>query len=291
MLVKMCWLRLSIIYYLMIEQILNKLPPFKGKQRLARSIFKTRIATSSDLVIEGKYNCRYLVPNIKENIGFELFVDGIYEQETIELILKKLPVNAVFLDIGANIGAISVPVCKRRNDINAIGVEASKKVYGYLKKNIANNGIKNCLLINKAVSDADGQIVNFFSPDDLYGKGSMAAVFTSNSEDIETITIDTLFDIHKLTVVDLIKIDVEGFEYFAFKGGEKLLMSKNAPDILFEFVDWAEALTKTCKPGDAQELLLKYGYSLWEFGTNNKLKQIDSPVTKGSFMIWASKRK
>jgi FkbM family methyltransferase len=275
----------------MIEQILNMLPAFKGKQRLARSIFKNKIETARDIAIKGKNNCNYLVPNLKENIGFELFINGVYEPETIELILEKMPLHGTFLDIGANIGAICLPVCKRRTDINTIAIEASPKVYSYLKKNIQGNTIENCIIINKAVSDKDGQMVSFFSPDDLYGKGSMAAVFTNDSEEIETITIDTLLSNNTIGTVDFIKIDVEGFEYFAFKGAQKLLNATNAPDILFEFVDWAEELTKTCKPGDAQKLLFKYGYYLWQIGSNNTLTQINSPVTKGSFMIWASKKK
>jgi FkbM family methyltransferase len=275
----------------MIEQIFTMLPAFKGKQRLARNIFKNKIETEKNIAIKGKYNCRYLVPNLKENIGFELFINGVYEKETIEFILEKMPLHGTFLDIGSNIGAICLPVCKRRNDIKALAIEASPRVYSYLKKNIQSNAIENCITINKAVSDTDGQMVSFFSPEDLYGKGSMVAVFTNESEEIETITVDTLLNTNNIESLDFIKIDVEGFEYFAFKGAEKLLNAPNAPDILFEFVDWAEELTKTCKPGDAQKLLLEYGYCLWMIDNKNKQTPIYSPVTKGSLMIWATKKK
>ncbi len=273
----------------MIEKILRKLPAFKGKQRLARALFNREINDDRDIIINGKYNCVYKVPNIKENIGFELFVNGVYEQETIAFIVGKLPVNGSFVDIGANIGAICVPVCKQRSDVKAIAVEASTKVFNYLAVNISTNGIKNCAVFNKAVSDKDGETVSFFSPNDLFGKGSMAAVFTNDAEAIETITVDTIIEESNLDRVDFIKIDVEGFEYFAFKGAEKLLTAPNAPDILFEFVDWAEALTKTCKPGDAQRILLEYGYQLWQIEAIGKLTAILSPVLKGSIMIWATK--
>ena len=39
-----------------------------------------------------------------------------------------------------------------------------------------------------------------------------------------------------------------GFEYFAFKGAEKTLQHINAPDIIFEFLDYAEAAEINLKP-------------------------------------------
>ena len=118
----------------------------------------------------------------------------------------------------------------------------------------------------------------------------MAAVFTNEAEKVETITLDSLVVENNVSKVDLIKIDVEGFEYFAFKGGEKLLSAADAPDILFEFVDWAEELANGSIPGDAQKLLMKYGYKLWSINDKGKLSLMYSPLTQGSVMIWASKK-
>ena len=113
----------------MLDKIIRKLPPFKGKQRLARFLFKKKITNDRDVSIKGDYNCYYKVPNIKENIGFEIFINGVYERETIEFIAGKIPQHGYLLDIGANIGAISIPLCNKRVDINVLAVEASKRVF------------------------------------------------------------------------------------------------------------------------------------------------------------------
>ena len=276
---------------MLLDEIFRKLPPFRGKQRLARFLHKKKIDHNKDINFTGHFGCKYIIPNLKENIGLELFINGVYEKETIDRIIKNIPLNGTLLDIGANIGAISIPISKLRSDIHIVAVEASKKVYNYLKENVALNKMSNCDIVNNAISDTDGQTVSFFSPDELFGKGSMAAVFTDAAEKIETITLDTLILNKGIEKVDLIKIDVEGFEYLAFKGGMKLLTHPNAPDILFEFVDWAEELAGNIKPGDAQKTLLEYGYSLWEIKSDNKLERITKPLIKGSIMIWASKKK
>lgn len=270
--------------------MIRRLPPFKGKQRLARFLFKNKISRSIDITVDGQYGCRYMIPNIKEGIGFEIFINGIYEKETIGFLIDKLPANGCMIDIGANIGSVIIPICKRRNDINAISIEASKRVFDYLENNIKQNNIANCILINKAISEVDGSSVSFYSPVELYGKGSMSPVFTEQAEVVSTITLDSLITDLTLPVIDLIKIDVEGYEYHAFKGGEKLLSAAGAPDILFEFADWTEGLAKDTEPGDAQALLIRYGYKLFNFDHAGKLTGLTAPVISGSTMIWASKK-
>lgn len=274
----------------MIEKIFRKLPLFKGKQRLARGLLHNKIKRAHDLVVEGKYGCIYKIPNIKENLGFELFINGVYEEEIIDFILQRLPLNGVMLDIGANIGAIAIPVCKRRPDIRAIGIEASPRVYDYLKCNKELNNLHNFELINKAVTDNDGDTVDFFSPEEKFGKGSLASVFTKEAERVETIMLDTVFNQNNLTNADIIKIDIEGHEYGAFAGGAGVLNKADAPDILFEFVDWAEELAKDRKPGDAQQLLLDFGYKLFELNGTRNLSSLRSPLIKGVAMILATKK-
>ena len=68
----------------------------------------------------------------------------------------------------------------------------------------------------------------------------MASSFAGSSEKVKTISVDTLLNDLKISELNFIKIDIEGYEYFAFKGAEKTLRHANAPDILFEFLDCAE---------------------------------------------------
>jgi len=273
----------------MITTLLRYFSPFKGKPRLARLLLGNRINRVKDVLVKGKYGCTFKIPNIIENVGFDIYVDGVFEKKTIELIMQKLTPGGVLVDMGANIGSISLPVCKQLPDLKAVCIEAAERVYGYLDFNVKLNELTNCTIINKALTDTDGAIVNFFSPDEKFGKGSLSSLFTKNAKPVETIRLDTLLRQLDINKVDFIKADIEGYEYHAFKGAEKLLLAENAPDILFEFVDWAEDAAHDCKAGDAQQLLLKYGYTLYTWSSNNERTLMDKIQTTGNAMIYATK--
>ena len=143
---------------------LTTLPNFKGKRRLAKFLLGSDFNTKKNIVVAGKYNLKYLIPNLVENIGFDIMVNGIYEKETLEFIISRLPANGIFLDIGANIGAVVLPVCRLRSDISAIAVEASSNVFSYLIRNAEINEIGNILLKQIAISQTDDENLNFYSP-------------------------------------------------------------------------------------------------------------------------------
>jgi FkbM family methyltransferase len=271
--------------------IFRKLPLFKGKFRLAKFLFKKNIKKAKDIWIKGKYGCVYLLPNLIENVSFEIYVNGIYEQDTSDFLAKNIPSGGVFLDLGANIGAISTPLSKRRRDIRIICVEAAPRVFGYLEKNLAGNGLTDIYKVNKALFYTDNDELDFFSPDEKFGKGSLSPVFTADAQKVTTIKLDTLIRQLNLPKVDLIKIDVEGYEYHVFKGAETLLSGQEAPDILLEFVDWAEELAKDISIGDAQRLLKSCGYRIFYFSENKTaMVEVKEIIITGSYMLYATKK-
>lgn len=242
-----------------------------------------------DIRVKGRHHCTYLLPNIQENVGFDIFINGEYEPEIQALIVTLLPENGCFLDLGANIGSIIVPVAKRRPDIKAAGVEAAPWIFPYLQENIAKNNLANVVLINNALFDVDDKELDFFSPHDKFGKGSLSPVFTQEGVKVKTKKVDSIVRQLNIEKVDLIKIDVEGFEYFVFKGAENLLKAQDAPVIIFEFVDWAEQRAMDLQPGSAQQLLMEMGYILYEIEGDSLVKR-DACIREGSCNLIASKK-
>lgn len=274
----------------LLGNIFRKLPSFRGKQRLASLLLGKKRLLVKNVEIVAANGIRYVLPNLVETVGFELFVNGIYEETTLKLIQKQLRTGSIWLDIGANIGSVCIPVAKAMPDISVLAVEASPKMVSYLEKNISLNQLTNVKLVHKAMSDIDAQSVAFYSPEEKYGKGSFSNAYNGNMDLVETVQLDTLLKEQGITSVSFIKIDVEGYEYAVFKGATQLLMRPDAPDILFEFMDWAEAAVAGQSVGDAQRLLITYGYTLYGFDIHGGMFPLSTIVTVDYQLLYASKK-
>jgi len=232
---------------------------------------------SKERILRLKDGTTFKVPNLIENLSLELFVNGTYERDLVRFLVKNIPQNGVLIDVGANIGAIAVPVAKHRPDINIYSFEASGRMTSYLRSNIELNKLKNVHVINKAVHSVDLMSMDFYSPDDKFGKGSLAPVFTQQKETVQTVRLDTFLKERSITP-SYIKIDVEGFEYFVIDSLDGCFKNVNhKPVIIFEFVDWAEKLAPVNEPGAAQARLLQAGYTLFDF--DEFCKEIRNPIT------------
>jgi FkbM family methyltransferase len=252
-------------------------------------VFSDKIKTASDLTIKGQYDCVYKLPHLHEAVALDIFVNGIYEKHTHEFLVKHIPPGSVYLDLGMNIGSVAIPLLKRRTDLRCVGVEAAPWIFDYLMHNIQANGLQGRITcVNKALTAKEVGPLPFYSPHGQFGKGSLSPVFTQEAIMVDSITIDNLLASMNISKVGMIKIDIEGFEYFAFLGGSKLLQSPNAPDIVFEFVDWAEERANLEK-GSAQELLLKYGYRLYSMN-KGIIKPLKGIFNSGGAELFASKR-
>lgn len=271
----------------MLDKILRRLPTFRGKYRVMKFLYGQMLKSTQEILLEGKYSCKYFLPNLTENVGLDIFINGIYEEETVNFLNRIIPPNGKFMDIGANIGAISIPLSKRRGDIQVLAVEAAPWIFEYLEKNVSVNQLRNISLVNNAVFDTDNVEMDFFSPREKYGKGSLSPVFSQDGIKILTRQVDTIIREYSFESVNTLKVDVEGFEHFVFKGALNLLKSDNPPDIVFEFVDWAEGCAMNLLPGSAQQLLLDLGYDLFQLKGNEIIK-LNGIMTKGSANLFAS---
>src|SRR5262245_5066329 len=84
-----------------------------GKTRLGRMALRPFMARSP-AVMTDRIGCTYVLPSYRETIAQHLFTFGAYERETQDVILSFLPKSGTFVDVGANIGALAIPIAKAR---------------------------------------------------------------------------------------------------------------------------------------------------------------------------------
>lgn len=247
----------------LLSDIFQIIPNFKGKSRICRAVLNlSGINKSKSFIIKSK-NAIYKLPNLIDIISLDLFIKGSYENGLVKFLIKELPKNATFVDVGANLGAISIPLATARPDIKIIAIEASPWIFEFLTFNINKNKILNIKALNFAVFHESNIDLTIYAPKGLFGKGSLNPIFVDIGEKVKTLRIDDLRTIIPIDHISGVKVDVEGFEYSVLKGmGETLISDK--PFIIFEFDAWTEQKAGF-ELGSAQKHLLSNGYKLAAF--------------------------
>jgi FkbM family methyltransferase len=261
----------------------NRLP---GKRRLARWWLSG--GGGPDHVVD-RHGFRYDVPDWREPVAFDLSIDGVYEQDSLDFVLAHLSPGSVFVDVGANIGTLALPAAARVGDRGrVIAIEASPRVFPSLERNVARSGLPiDCRFV--AATATPGRVPFFVPPDDHFGMGSMAPQFHVGPTEVAGAPLDAILKDADVDAVHLLKIDVEGFERDVLRGAEALLRGPAPPLVLFEFLDWAETRLPGGRPGDAQRLLMSWGFRLWRLGDFDRPdRALTEPIEQGDEMMVAA---
>ncbi|MCJ8329885.1 MAG: FkbM family methyltransferase [Lentisphaeria bacterium] len=185
-----------------------------------------------------------LTPFDKNDIMWKLITDTqtFYEIELLEYIsscLSELPPGDI-IDIGANIGNHSVYFGKFLAK-SLIAIEANPDIIPTLRTNLESN-VKDYTLIDCGVGESSG-MGEIHIPDDE--QNNMGAAQLKISEDNQGIIIRTLDSIISEQNIDntldirLIKLDIEGMELPALKGGIETIQ-KFQPHLFIEIKTGAE---------------------------------------------------
>lgn len=125
----------------------------------------------------------------------------------------------VFLDVGANIGTstlVAAAIVGKSGKVYS--VEAHPRIYQYLRANVALNSFYHVQLFNAAVGNTEGTVQ--FS--DKYSD-TMNHVVADNGIRVPLRTLNQLLSGDELTSIELLKIDVEGYEKFVIQGASSVL--------------------------------------------------------------------
>jgi FkbM family methyltransferase len=145
------------------------------------------------------------------------------------------------LDIGANIGIMTVHLSKRFPQAHIHAIEPIPDNLYVLQRNVAHYKLTNVTVHGLAVGNQEG-CIKMVLP--VQGKTKMQGLshvkhdtITEWNEgdefEVECTTLDSLFPDEQ---VDAIKLDIENFEFFALKGATKIL-ERSKPIIYAELWD------------------------------------------------------
>ena len=103
-----------------------------------------------------------------------------------------------------------------------------------MKYNFIQNNIKQYHLHNYVVHENDNQPMQFYQSEQ-HGKSSLAPTYNSEYIVVNSISLDAFCTAQHLGQINWMKVDVQGFELYVFKGMRQLLLNKKVDNIIFEF--------------------------------------------------------
>ncbi len=214
-------------------------------------------------------NHKLFIDKWDEVVSQELLLSGKWEEYETELFKKHINKGDVVLDIGAHIGYYTLIAARSvGNKGKVYAFEPDLKNFKLLKKNVEENKYKNVVLVNKAVTDISGEVNLFINRKNtgdhrIYDSGGKRKTIG-----IQAIRLDDFFK-NKTKRIDLIKMDIQGSEALAFKGGLRLIKENRNIKILTEF--WPHGLKLSGSSAQEYAKLLKGNmFQIYDIDENEK---------------------
>jgi FkbM family methyltransferase len=159
-------------------------------------------------------------------------------QKVADRILEYLPEDGVFLDVGANVGLITAQILAKKQPKKCYLFEPVNRYYNYCKQKFTNNPLVS--VENLALSDQTGSLSICIDHQNLGWNTIVSAKRTEgmHEEIIQTISFDEYARRHNINRIDVIKIDVEGWEFKVLKGMQQTLKRLAKKPVIICEVGW-----------------------------------------------------
>ena len=264
--------------------------PKRIKEEWHEQIRRKRVAWWNTQQGQKDYFTFSLQKNIKINLYFSsvlcrLIYSDNYEWRERQFLNGYLKPGDVFIDIGANIGLYTLIASLRVGENGTIySFEPCLETFQRLVSNVELNRMNNVKCSQMALSDRPGQIQMNLSLDGYDAWSSIVQPTAGRSfatETVRTVTWDDFSREHNLMGrVNLMKIDVEGWESHVLSGGIETFKRQDAPVLQVEFTDQASQSAGTsCQALYRQ--LEELGYQMFVY--NEKLNRIIPDPVRDSY--------
>lgn len=194
-----------------------------------------------------------------------------------------------FLDIGANVGDVTLKALKSYPKCKAICFEPVQQTFNILKQNLM--GLEDrVLLYNKGLSiteeDLDIHITSFHGANSILPQSKLHKLATGvnevRKEKIHLLKLDDISKEFPTKNIDIMKIDVEGFELNVLRGGFNFI-KENVDIIMIEVAPYRIDDLASNYINDIFEFMKQAGFTLisvydlapMKYHRNLKLGQMD----------------
>jgi FkbM family methyltransferase len=195
-------------------------------------------------------NLYWVLPVYDHVVGAHIKKYGTYDPAELKLFKKYLKTGGTFVDIGANLGAYSIPLAVHVGQKGIVySFEPFNPTFQLLTANAALNGLLNVQTFQRALGDTN-EVVTALSPDmnNPSNLGMMRVYHQFKSDhakeigvrhdgeqDVHVDRLDDYAHLFKKRGINLIKIDAEGHQLQVLSGGAEVIR-KHRPYLAIEDV-------------------------------------------------------
>jgi FkbM family methyltransferase len=182
-----------------------------------------------------------LIDPVKDNgVEHSLYYTGTYEMGTLNLLKRFLQDGDTFVDVGANIGLMSLFVAKYVGEHGKlIAFEPHDQTRSIAHHNIEINGLESIVELRAERIGARNE--NKMLYDNWSVNRGAASLIHGDKEAGKAVEIVSLDQVIGDEDIKMIKIDVEGYELEALKGAQGILKRAKPPVIIVECTEETES--------------------------------------------------
>jgi FkbM family methyltransferase len=196
--------------------------------------------------------------DVSDRVQGESFLLGRYELDTVEFIASRLPPEGIFFDVGAHVGLISFDVAARVPGASVHAFEPDPGNAARWRRNRTLNPSARATLEAAAVADIVGH-AHLTGP--IVGESAWRHVVDQATDGTRTVpmtTLDSYAEVHGVEVIDVLKLDVEGYEPRVLDGARELLRARSVRCLVLE-INEVHLRRNGHDPGDLAQRLTRSG--------------------------------
>ena len=197
------------------------------------------------------------------NLGLCLLRNGEYEPAMTRTVKRYLCPGGTFVDVGANEGYFGVIAAKTIGPSGRVVlVEPQTRLRPVLAENLRLNDIANFVVEESAISDTAGTHTLHLAPDVNTGASGLSrgTRYRLRTQQVRTTTLSEVFAKHGIDRAELVKMDIEGYEYEAVFGSADLFRSRRLRALALE-VHPSLLLRRGKDPAAIHQFLARCGYA------------------------------
>ncbi len=188
--------------------------------------------------------------DVSDYIGHYIYFG--FEDPSYRTLFSLCSPTSHVLDIGANIGWTALRLAGIAREGRVIGFEPDPMNFDQCHSNVERNDLKNIQVYPLALGDRAGSASMEVRTPSNRGGNRISPAGTEPGKMVEVMRLDDFLSAHPLDRVDLIKMDVEGFELHVLRGAEKTLRQFK-PSLFIEVDD-----NNLRDQGDSAPLLVRF---------------------------------